>query len=409
MSKSSINIQPVKAGSEEHNQRLKSYDYVRKELTHLNTSYFKESLFSALSRIKQNYQLNTGQKMQKKATPIREGVVLIKENHTADDLVRLGQKLQERFGIKLIQAYTHKDEGHWREGVWYPNLHGHMVFDWTDEYGRSIKLNRYQMSHMQTLVAEELEMERGVSSDKTHLSAIAFKVQEEEKRLLKLKKELKEFSNLEESELIQYKKNNIKEFLGFKKEIDYPTTLSTYKESLKSTQMEVKEKIKYISRLELMCLNSQKEIESLKDKLYVKDRQIDSLKRNQHNLLTNREHYQNEKHKFIELWVNHLLKEYRERLEQSLKIHIKEHQKMLELDTSYFSSLYQVLKSNLIVEYYSSIQDLKEEVFLKFEEQKQEHSQKVYNKVLEEFKKYQALQEKLQNQQQNKIKKGRRL
>ena len=46
--------------------------------------------------------------MQRKATPIREGIVLIKPQHQAEDLIRLGQ---ERFGIKLIQAYTHKDEG----------------------------------------------------------------------------------------------------------------------------------------------------------------------------------------------------------------------------------------------------------------------------------------------------------
>lgn len=84
--------------------------------------------------------------MQKKATPIREGVVLIQEHHTADDLVKLGQKLEQRFGIQLIQAYAHKDEGHWKEGVWHSNLHGHMVFDWTDENGKSVKLNRYQMS-----------------------------------------------------------------------------------------------------------------------------------------------------------------------------------------------------------------------------------------------------------------------
>ena len=49
--------------------------------------------------------------MQRKATPIREGIVLINPQHQAEDLIRLGQKLQERFGIKLIQAYTHKDEG----------------------------------------------------------------------------------------------------------------------------------------------------------------------------------------------------------------------------------------------------------------------------------------------------------
>ena len=36
------------------------------------------------------------------------------------------------------------------------------------------------MSDMQTLVAEELGMERGISSYKKHLSAVSFKVQEEE-------------------------------------------------------------------------------------------------------------------------------------------------------------------------------------------------------------------------------------
>ena len=409
MAKSSINIQPVKVGSEKHNQRLKSYDYVRSELSHLNTSYFKESISSAFSRIKQTYQLNTGQKMQKKATPIREGVVLIKENHTADDLVRLGQRLQKRFGIKLIQAYTHKDEGHWEEGKWHPNLHGHMVFDWTDEYGKSIKLNRYQMCDMQTLVAEELEMERGIPSDRTHLSAIAFKVQEEEKRLLKIKSEIKEFSNLKEEEFIHYKDNDILEFLGFKKEIDYPTTLSTYKKSLKSTQMEGKEKIKEVNQLEHMYLTSQKEIMALKNQLTLKEKKIEHLSQVNQSLLTNKNYHQEEKTKLIEFWVEIILKQYAERLEKLMKSYAQEHQKVLELNTSYFNTLSHSLKSSLIVEYYGSIQDLKEEVFLKFEEQKQEYSQKVYNKVLEEYQKYQALQEKLQNQQQTKIKKGRRL
>lgn len=112
MAKTSINIQPVKAGSEEHNLRIKQYDYVRKDLSHLNGSYIRERISPALERIKNNYQKSTGQKMQKKAPPIREGVVLIKQEHTPDDLVKLGKRLEERFGIRLIQAFTHKDEGH---------------------------------------------------------------------------------------------------------------------------------------------------------------------------------------------------------------------------------------------------------------------------------------------------------
>ena len=66
-----------------------------------------------------------------------------------------------------------------------------MVFDWTDDKGKFIKPNRYQMSDMQTLVAEELGMERGIPSYKKHLSAVSFKVQEE-KRLFHLQKELGE-------------------------------------------------------------------------------------------------------------------------------------------------------------------------------------------------------------------------
>ena len=96
--------------------------------------------------------------MQAKATPIREAVLLIKENHSVADLKNLGDQLQERFGIKTIQAYCHKDEGHYdkKTNEWKPNLHGHMVFDWTDHNtGKSIKLdqiNRYNSRQALTLI-----------------------------------------------------------------------------------------------------------------------------------------------------------------------------------------------------------------------------------------------------------------
>jgi hypothetical protein len=126
-----------------------------------------------------------GQKLQEKTALVREGVLLVENHHTIDDLKKLGEKLEQTFGIKTLQIYIHKDEGHTIDGQWKPNLHAHMVFDWQNkDTGRSIKLNRQQMSQMQTITAESLGMERGVPSDVKHLNAVQFKVQAEEQRLI---------------------------------------------------------------------------------------------------------------------------------------------------------------------------------------------------------------------------------
>ena len=78
----SINVQPVKGGSEEHNKRKKKLDYVRKDLSHLNEYWECDTQANRLANIKALYQSKTGQKMQAKATPIREGVVVIQESTT---------------------------------------------------------------------------------------------------------------------------------------------------------------------------------------------------------------------------------------------------------------------------------------------------------------------------------------
>jgi hypothetical protein len=184
MAKSSIHIQPVKAGSERHNRREQKLDYVRNDLSYKNESFSTSDISERLKFVTENYKQKTGQKMQAKATPIREGVLLISENHTIEDLKKLGQKLEQRFGIKTIQAYTHKDEGHYDKitEVWKPNLHAHMVFDWTDhETGKSLKLDKQDISELQTIVAEELGLERGISSDVKHLNAIQYKEEQAKK------------------------------------------------------------------------------------------------------------------------------------------------------------------------------------------------------------------------------------
>lgn len=185
MASSSINVQGVKGGSEQHNERQKELDYVKKELSHLNSSYKTCSVAEAKAATEKTYVEKVGQKLQEKTALVREGVLLVEDHHTIDDLKNLGAQLEEKFGIKTLQIYIHKDEGHQKDGQWKPNLHAHMVFDWQDKKtGKSIKLGRQQMSQMQTITAESLGMERGVSSDVKHLNAVQFKVQAEEQRLM---------------------------------------------------------------------------------------------------------------------------------------------------------------------------------------------------------------------------------
>ena len=51
---------------------------------------------------------------------------------------------------------------------WTPNLHAHVVFDWTQPNGKSVRLSRDDMAELQTIASETLGMERGVSSDRKH-------------------------------------------------------------------------------------------------------------------------------------------------------------------------------------------------------------------------------------------------
>lgn len=78
----------------------------------------------------------------------------------------------ERFGITALQIHLHKDEGHYTDPddkkSWKPNYHAHIVWDWMNhENGRSYKLKADDISTIQDLAAEALEMERGESKTET--------------------------------------------------------------------------------------------------------------------------------------------------------------------------------------------------------------------------------------------------
>lgn len=182
MAQTSIHFQPVKPGSEAHNKREKELDYVRKERSSTNEYWQKDSQAARLADIAETVKAKTGRKMQAKATPIREAVVVIEDTTTMDDLQNLAQRLQLRFGIEVFQIAIHKDEGYKNSKQQLKlNLHAHLVADWTDHRsGKSLKLGRNDMAEMQTICAEVLGMERGKSSDKQHLSAIQYKIKAKE-------------------------------------------------------------------------------------------------------------------------------------------------------------------------------------------------------------------------------------
>jgi uncharacterized coiled-coil DUF342 family protein len=176
MTQTSIHITAAKASSEAHNLREKFLDYVKPELSPKNEDLCKQL---------------TGRKMQDKATPIREGVIVIDEHTTMKQIQDFGKACEAKWGIKLIQAYIHRDEGAKdKNGEWKSNLHAHVIFDWVDHNtGKSVKMNKQDMCEMQTLLADVLQLERGVTSDVKHLNAVQYKVQTQTERLTETAKE----------------------------------------------------------------------------------------------------------------------------------------------------------------------------------------------------------------------------
>lgn len=127
MAKTCIRVEACNIGSSErHNLRSKELDYIRPELTHRNEQWVECSIAEVHRDITEKYKEATGQGLQKKATPIREGVIVISEETTIQQLQDLAEKLEERFGVHAFQIYTHKDEGAnvWdgKEEAWKPNV-----------------------------------------------------------------------------------------------------------------------------------------------------------------------------------------------------------------------------------------------------------------------------------------------
>lgn len=314
--RTSINFKAVKSDSETHNFRRKTFDYIRKDLTEKNEYWLEEKISDRLQKIELYCKEKSGRKLQKNAIPVREAVVVIKEDTTLQDLHYLAKRFEEELRIRIFQIAVHKDEGHYDKEVkeWKPNLHAHLVADWQDlETGKTLKHQSFHYSKMQDLAAECLGMERGVSGSMVRLEAIDFKIQKKEEELLVLNERINEMK----SELSSKKFEDLivkeSDLLGFKriktdKTIEnYEKTFKTYNTELLKNKTELKSKSRQINDLQKLNVDLKKEISQLKNKQSV--------------LLTNSSVYNGERKKYMDSVFDTLKKSIKfERLRnQSIK------------------------------------------------------------------------------------------
>ena len=253
MAKTGINIEKCNVyKAEKHNGRDQAYiDAVNKsknktysifaDKTPTNKTwrnpderYKDKSLVQLLNDIRKEVKEKTGQKLQEKdrirkvkdkktgefkekiipgSAPIREGVCPVKEDTKIEDFKPVIDWLAERH-VKVIRIDIHNDEGHvdveTKERKY--NRHAHLIFDWmlhenvefqdpktgkikTQKAGTSVKLNKQDMSELQTVLADALGMERGESKEVTgaeHLKALEFRLQETAKDVERLEKKNEE-------------------------------------------------------------------------------------------------------------------------------------------------------------------------------------------------------------------------
>lgn len=302
--KTSINFKAVKSDSETHNFRKKTFDYIRKDLTPKNEYWMEQKIADRMQKIEAYCKAKSGRKLQKNAMPVREAVVVIKEDTTMLELQNLAKRLEEELKIRVFQIAIHKDEGHTDKDTkeWKPNYHAHLVADWQDlETGKTLKHQSFHYSKMQDLTAECLNMERGISGSKGRLEAIEFKIQQKEEDL----KVLEERFNTMKSEMSSKKSEELivkeNDFLGFKK-IKTDKTIANYEKALrmyKSTILKNKTELDSKSK-QIIELNTK--VDDLKKEVYL-------FKNTNAVLLSNPTVFASEKKKYLDSVTNILERE----------------------------------------------------------------------------------------------------
>ena len=310
--KTSINFKVAKSDSEIHNFRKKSFDYIRKDLTPKNEYWMEQKIADRFQKIESYCKEKSGRKLQKNAIPIREAVVVIKENTTMQDLQNLSKRLEEELKIRIFQIAIHKDEGHYDKDTkeWKSNYHAHLVADWQDlDTGKTLKHQSFHYSKMQDLAAECLEMERGVSGSLARLEAVEFKIKKREEDLKILEERYRQMQQEMESKNSEEFIVKESDFLGFQK-IKTDKTIENYEKAFKTNNIQL---LKNKTELE----SKEKHIAELKTKIESLKKEVLFFKSKNSALLTNETVFAVEKKKYLDSVENTLKKAI---LQESIKI-----------------------------------------------------------------------------------------
>ena len=284
---SSMHIQGASAGSILHNARENfSHSVVfideKNECDHIAKEAY-EIYRQELAIRSEAYSARTKQKLQKNALTQLSAIFNLEKRHTLEDLQPLKKYLEKELDTKVYQIAIHRDEGKLvhkqtkkelysgKEFYKNPeddelyfdkeytkkidmneyniekNYHAHIEMLGIDSTGQAIKrnkLSKFQLSKMQTEVAEILHMERGVLGSKakrrdTHDFKERGTEQQKQKqtvsslkaeieRLRKEMAEAKQFSRADYQALAKIKKHTkkatlkdaVEEFFLFKKRIE---------------------------------------------------------------------------------------------------------------------------------------------------------------------------------------------
>ena len=229
--KTSKHIRAAAVNADRHNRREKRLEHPRSELQPEDKTKWiweaedKKSVYQMQRQAEREFaakevivkgkygEYKTHKTMPRSAVPVKEAVVVIKEDTTIEQVKAWADWCHQSYGIRPVGIYLHLDEEHWAEldeeqgqyeemyerhdgkewkrmnprgnyEYWKPNYHAHVLFDWFDhDEARCINLGREVMRKMEDELARMLGMERGTPSNRKHLDANTYKMVMENHRI----------------------------------------------------------------------------------------------------------------------------------------------------------------------------------------------------------------------------------
>lgn len=173
---SSINFKKSFAINAEHNDRTLPPSYLidneKGAECDRNAEQARELKGQIIAQAKETYTSRTGQRFQAK-TYEWSAVCNIKPDTTMDDLKRLAQHFNDKYGFQCYQIAIHRDEGHIDEdGKEQINHHAHLEFIMLDKNTgvNCFKMRDFPKSKMreiQSEVSQILQMQRGEDKRKS--------------------------------------------------------------------------------------------------------------------------------------------------------------------------------------------------------------------------------------------------